>query len=974
MIDNKNKRNFQRIFDNHPDLMCQWLENGQLTYINDAYCHVFNKTKEELINKSHLDNIHPDDREKILTHINTFNEKNTHARIILRLNNADGHTRWFQFNDHYIFNEKTNQGEIFSTGRDITDLIKTEKELQSRVSFEQLITKLSSNFINAPPDDIDDHINELLAEIGELINVDRSYIFILDQEKNTITNAYEWCADGIEPQMDTIHNFPTDQLQWWMPKLLQFEVINIPNTAEMPPKAAEEKKIFLEQGIKSLLNVPLVNAGKLLGFLGFDSVKEMRNWSEDEETILRIVGGIVGSAILQKRNQQELNQRTQYLENLNEITVASLNTSNLEEMLRVLAEKMGIINHADYCTITLWDEKRKEMSIAVSNGIPKNKLSQLINSSNKKSMSYSVLSAGRPVIVEDAINSPHAWKGVVNDLNTKALLGIPMKSAQSIIGTVIFGFTSSHQFSDDEIALAQQAANQISQSIEKVRLLEQAKRNEQAATTLHKAGAIVASTLKPDLAIELILDQLERVVPFDSASVQILGEGYVEVRAGKGWPDGFNPVGLRFEIPGDNPNTVVIETQKPYVLNEASKDFEIFTNFELDIKSWLGVPLIVHDEVIGMLTLDHHQPDFYNDERIIDLVMAFADQVAISLENARLYANEHKRVMELDALRATTADITQELSLENLLQSILERATFLLSATGGELGLLDKSDGSIQILVSYNMGADYTARKIQSGDGLMGYVVQTKQVEMIENYQLWERRMEVYRDHPIHAAIAAPLMIGERVLGVIGIMNSDHKRSFSSSDKDLMRLFAQQAAIAVENAQLFEEKERQAREDITTGIYNRRGLMELGKRELDRAHRYERPLAALMIDIDHYKWVNDMHGHAIGDLVLKELTGILEENIRTIDVLGRYGGDEFVILLPETSPESAFEIAERLRDKVSDHKFMPESLGLHITVSIGVAFSRGESNGLDDLIKRTDDAMYLSKGAGRNQTSFYHSS
>jgi diguanylate cyclase (GGDEF)-like protein/PAS domain S-box-containing protein len=967
-------RKIRRLFDSHPDLICQWLENGELTYINDTYCNFFNKPYNELIDQSHLENIHPDDREKLLSHIKKFDSKQKNARIILRLINNGGDIRWYQFIDHYQFNERFHQGEIFSTGRDISDFIKTEKELQYRVKFEQLVTKLSVNFINAPTDDIDDHINELLAEVGKLIDVDRSYVFTLDQENGTISNAYEWCNDGIEPQIDTIQGFSTDELKWWMPRLYQFEVINIPNIAEMPPEAAEEKKIFLKQGIKSLLNVPLVNAGKLLGFLGFDSVKEMRNWSEDEVTILRIVGGIVGSAILQKKSQQELKQRTHYLENLNEITVASLNTSNLKEMLRVLAEKMGNIIHADYCTITLWDEKRKEMSTAVSNGIPKNKLSQLIHSSNKMSMSYSVLSAGKPVIVEDAINLPHAWKDVVNDLNAKALLGIPMKSAQSIIGTIIFGFTSSHQFTDDEIALVQQAANQISQSIEKVRLLEQAKRNEQAATRLHKAGAIVASTLKPDLAIELILDQLERVVPFDSASVQILEEGYVEVRAGKGWPDGFNPVGLRFEIPGDNPNTVVIETQKPYVLNEANKDFEIFEDLELEIKSWLGIPLIVHDDVIGMLTLDHHQPSFYDDERIIDLVMAFADQVAISLENARLYANEHQRVKELDALRATTADITRELSLENLIRSILERATILLGATGGELGLLDKKDGSIRILVSHNMGSENTASLIQPGEGLMGYVVQTKQVEMIENYQDWEGSMDKYKKSPIFAAIGAPLMIGERILGVIGIMNSDRKRTFSSSDKDLMRLFAQQAAIAVGNAQLFEEKERQARIDVTTDIFNRRGLLELGKRELDRAHRYERPLAALMIDIDRFKQVNDTHGHAIGDLVLKELAEILNENIRTIDVLGRYGGEEFVILLPETTPETAFEIAERLREKVSNHTFTPESLELHITISIGLAFSTGKNNGLNDLIKRADEAMYMSKGAGRNQTSLFPSS
>jgi diguanylate cyclase (GGDEF)-like protein len=123
------------------------------------------------------------------------------------------------------------------------------------------------------------------------------------------------------------------------------------------------------------------------------------------------------------------------------------------------------------------------------------------------------------------------------------------------------------------------------------------------------------------------------------------------------------------------------------------------------------------------------------------------------------------------------------------------------------------------------------------------------------------------------------------------------------------------------------------------------------------------------VDIDHFKLVNDTYGHPIGDLVLKELARILDDNIRTIDILGRYGGEEFVILLPETTPDSAYEIAERLRKTVAEHNFTPEHLDLNITISIGVAFSTGESNGLIDLIKRADNAMYESKDAGRNRTS-----
>jgi len=972
MCNKAEKKDIQHIIDYHPDLICQYNQDNRLLFVNITFCNFFGKSKAELIGQSFLDNIHPDDHQKLLSHIDALDENKSRASITLHIDNSQGEKRLYQFNDFYRINPETNQGEILSSGRDITELINTEIELQKRIDFDQLITNLSINFINAPPSDIDNHINEVLAEIGKLIEVDRSYVFTIDQKNNTISNTHEWSREDVEPQIHKLQSLSCESLQWWMEHLNNFETIRITNVNNMPPEAKTEKEIFQNQDIKSLLNVPLVSAGRLLGFLGFDSVKQLRNWTDEEETILRIIGGIIGSAILQKRNQQELKQRQQYLEKLNELTVATLDINNIDEMLNAVAKKIGTIINADNCAVTLWDEEQKNISVFTSNGVPAATLNNLILSSGEPSMSTSAINAGKTLIAEDAQHSPLTSATVAKELNIKSLLGVPMILDRVIIGTVIFSYIEQHHFTDEEITLAEQAASQVAQSLGKIQLIEHAKRNERAARLLHKAGTIVASTLKPGVAIERILDQLEEVVPFDSASVQILKDDYLEIRAGKGWPSGFNPVGMRLKIPGENPNTVVIQSKKPFVLNDAPEDYLIFSDFhELNIRSWLGVPLIVHDKVIGMLTLDHHQPEFYDDEYLIELAAAFADQVAIALENARLYAEEHRRVTELDALRATTADITRELGLENLIRSILERATELLNATGGELGLLDDENQSIRILVSHNMGSDNTADVIQTGEGLMGYVLQTKQIEMIENYQDWEGRLKIYEDNPIYAAIAAPLMIGNRTLGVIGVMNSDRRRTFSASDKDLMRLFAQQAAIAVENAKLFREKERQARVDITTGIYNRRGLLELGKRELDRAHRYERPLAALMVDVDRFKRVNDTHGHPIGDLVLKELAQIMQNNIRTIDVLGRYGGEEFVILLPETTPESAFEIAERLREIVADHTFTPDSLEIKLTISIGLAFSTGEKNGLDNLIKRADDAMYESKGAGRNRTSIY---
>jgi len=961
------------IVHNHPDLICKWLPDGTLTFANEAFCCYFGKPAEDLIGKTRLDCIHPEDQNKLAKHIARFCTDQPQAMIELRIVNPEGKVRWLQWIDKYTANEKTGQVEFLSTGRDITARKMAELELNRRMEFEHLITNLSIDFINLPLDDIDNHIDHLLAEIGQLVDVDRSYVFLFDEDSQTLSNTHEWCRVGIDPQIENLQNLSVDSLTWWVSRIKNFETIIIPKVKDLPDEARAIKELLQEQDILSVICVPLIYAGSILGFVGFDSIRVLKTWAEDDVMILQIIGNLIGSTFIQKKRQQDTKRRVSFLEQLNQLTLASINANSVDDMLNVVVDQIGNLIGASGCYITLWDEKTKQVRpVIASKHLSENYRKTVVNS-GEVSMTASVLNAGRALVAEDVHNSPYISPRAANLFLTKSMLGVPLIAEGNKLGAVLLSYEETHHFTEKEIVLAYQAASQISQALLRLRLLEQAQISAREAETLHKAIAIVASTLELDLAIESMLDQLELVVPFDSASVQILSDDHLEIIAGKGWPTDQSPVGMKFPIPGNNPNSKVILSGQPYVLNDAPEFYQIFDEpFHSNIRSWLGVPLIVRDEVIGMLTLDHHEPNFYGDERLIDLATAFADHVGISLENARLYANERQRVRELDALRATTADITKELALENLLKAILVRATSLLNATGGELGLVDETGEQIKVLVSHNMGVNNVGISINKGKGLMGHVAETRQIEMIEDYQHWAGQLETYQQSKIHAAIAAPLMIGNRFLGVIGIMNSDRRRKFSDSEKSLMSLFAQQAAIAVQNAQLYEERKHQARTDLTTGVYNRRGLFELAQRELDRAERYERPLAAIMLDIDEFKNVNDTYGHPIGDIVLKELAYRLKNNLRSIDILGRYGGDEFVIMLPETTVDCAHEIAERLCKIIKEEPFTPTDLSLPITISLGIAITDGKRCDLNTLIKHADEAMYKSKRAGCNCVSLYN--
>jgi diguanylate cyclase (GGDEF)-like protein len=221
-------------------------------------------------------------------------------------------------------------------------------------------------------------------------------------------------------------------------------------------------------------------------------------------------------------------------------------------------------------------------------------------------------------------------------------------------------------------------------------------------------------------------------------------------------------------------------------------------------------------------------------------------------------------------------------------------------------------------------------------------------------------------EEPIRSILAVPLRLGEEVIGML-TTQSYQLNAYSAEDMVLLEMLAAYAAIALENARLFGQVQLLAITDPLTDLYNRRGLMELGRREIDRSRRFGRPLTAIMLDIDNFKQVNDTHGHPVGDQVLIALADHCRDIVRDVDLVVRHGGEEFLILLPEAGLEAALHVAERLRERIETSPIGTDAGDIRITISLGVALLTSDIEDLDALIKRADLSMYAAKQAGRNQ-------
>jgi diguanylate cyclase (GGDEF)-like protein len=268
------------------------------------------------------------------------------------------------------------------------------------------------------------------------------------------------------------------------------------------------------------------------------------------------------------------------------------------------------------------------------------------------------------------------------------------------------------------------------------------------------------------------------------------------------------------------------------------------------------------------------------------------------------------------------------------------------------------------------MGRDYSGTRLALHEGATGRVAATRESLIIDNYLAWDSKLTIYEVLGAKSVVLVPLLAGEQLLGVIGIghMHTEHERHFNDEDVRLLNLFAQQATIAIQNAHLFAEIQQMAMTDPLTGLYNRRHFFSLAADEFRHTHRYGSALSVIMLDVDYFKQVNDTYGHGVGDQALQTVTQRCKSALRNRDLIGRYGGEEIVMLLPETDLEGARQVAERLHRLLSDVPIETSVGKITITASLGVATYRKEYHTtLEQLIDYADQGLYAAKQAGRNR-------
>jgi len=324
---------------------------------------------------------------------------------------------------------------------------------------------------------------------------------------------------------------------------------------------------------------------------------------------------------------------------------------------------------------------------------------------------------------------------------------------------------------------------------------------------------------------------------------------------------------------------------------------------------------------------------------------------------------------QIETLFNVGTAVNQTLNLPELLDSVLERVLGVMEIEAGGIFLLDKQTEELVLKAYRGTSAEFVGRVggLMVAEGFTGQAALSKKPFVVEDVAADPRLTRVgAKEEGIQSFAAVPIVAKDKVLGVMGV-GSYRSRQFPDREVKLLSTIANQMGMAIENAQLYEQALELASTDGLTGLYNRRYLMEQVERELNRAERSNGSVSLMMIDLDGLKAINDRFGHHEGDSILKGLGGIIKVNTRASDVAARWGGDEFMLLTPETSSKGAGRIGERIRSQVEGYRPKIDGEEVRITISVGIASCPAHASDVTQLLQRVDEAMYSAKRGGKNQ-------
>ena len=543
------------------------------------------------------------------------------------------------------------------------------------------------------------------------------------------------------------------------------------------------------------------------------------------------------------------------------------------------------------------------------------------------------------------------------------LMAVSLQTREHNFGVLIFPHAERRMFGFSNLRLLIGLALQIALTLENYVVMHEAQRRTKEYELLTEIGQAISSHLNQDEVLRTVHVELGQI--FDTSNFYIAFQEEDEILF-ELEVDGGTILPKRSRKVGNGFTEHIIRTGEPLLIESSLEEMRSKLGVDFvparPARSFCAVPIFLGGRPVGVMAALSIEHESQFQARDLEVMQTAARQLGVAIENARLYTEEQRRARHLAFLNSISKMAISSEDAEQMMANIVReiQKNFRYDHIG--IGIMDYATKDIEIKAEAGTASQTLGRRIAVGSGVLGKVARTGVSALVQNAGPGQLAGVLPESR---AVLCLPISYGETLLGVLNIESRD-ENAFAPQDVLILNTLADLLATALHNSFVFQKLQQQSITDGLTGIKTRRFFWEALSSEWKRASRSGRPFSVVLVDLDKFKEVNDSLGHLEGDLVLARVGRLLEQKCRQSNVVARYGGDEFIILMPETGIEQAQVLAERLRLWLATDPMLEEH---HITGSFGVASFPVHGFSMEDLIRVADAGMYVSKHAGGNQVS-----
>ncbi len=420
---------------------------------------------------------------------------------------------------------------------------------------------------------------------------------------------------------------------------------------------------------------------------------------------------------------------------------------------------------------------------------------------------------------------------------------------------------------------------------------------------------------------------------------------------------------------------LALEHYRPEIVGHLMNEMEYVYNS----RKYVVIPMKKGQRSVGAIVVKNKLSEEYQLqlEHLGQVWVPCRDRVELENNNAKLASDLARSLHNFSVVRDIADAVSKAMDLRHLLSMILKVAISTVSATRGFIMLENEKIGGLELKVVHGLPNKEAEKKINAGvlkgaviplgEGIQGRVMESREPIILTD-PMDEEESFPGMENQANSLMCVPLVMNDQAFGVIYVTNSDASDPFDQEDLDVLSILASHASSVLDQARLYDL----ATTDELTGLHTRRYYTQRIGEEFKRSQRYNRTLSLLIIDIDFFKRCNDTYGHAAGDEVLKTVARLIKMVIRSdVDTAVRFGGEEFVMILPETNLTGAGVVAERIRQAVEREAVHFENHTIHVTLSVGGANYPENTEDLEELFSLADRCLYQSKAKGRNSITLY---